>query len=530
MLPFEFDWKNPDYIAVFEWRRLCLDRIRRNDKIRQHLLIHYRSNPIDFITDWGMTHDPRNVERGLPATIPFIPFPKQAQWVEWALRMWRSGKRGLTDKSRGEGASWLAGALSAHLCLFEEGITIGFGSRKAEYVDGNQKSLLWKIRMFLEYLPNEFRFGWDGGRDTKSMEIRFPHTRSVIHGECGDSIGRGDRTSIYFVDEAAFLEHPDLAESSLSDTTNCRIDISTPNGPGNAFAERRRVLPPDQVFRIHWRDDPRRDEAWYAKKCSENTAVVIAREYDCNYADSIDFVLIPAEWVSSAIDAHKKLGIEPTGIRRGGLDVADQGIDKNAFVGRHGILITYAKSWSGKGSDIFETVTRAFHICDEHNYHGFSYDADGLGSGVRGDARVINEKRREADLRTIGDEPFQGSGEVWDPDGEMVPERKNKNLFMNAKAQSWWALRLRFQATHRAVVEGKEYDPAAIISIDSGIDELSDLTLELSQPTYGANTIGKLLVNKQPEGARSPNLADACMIAFNPGGNWAEMWMRLGRG
>ena len=40
--------------------------------------------------------------------------------------------------------------------------------------------------------------------------------------------------------------------------------------------------------------------------------------------------------------------------------------------------------------------------------------------------------------------------------------------------------------------------------------------MELSQPTYSINTAGKILIDKQPEGASSPNLADAVMIAFNP--------------
>ena len=39
---------------------------------------------------------------------------------------------------------------------------------------------------------------------------------------------------------------------------------------------------------------------------------------------------------------------------------------------------------------------------------------------------------------------------------------------------------------------------------------------ELSQPTYKVNQVGKIVVDKSPDGARSPNLADALMIRFAP--------------
>jgi hypothetical protein len=358
------------------------------------------------------------------------------------------------------------------------------------------------------------------------MRIVFPDTGSVITGESGDGIGRGDRASFYIVDESAFLERPQLVDASLSATTNCRQDISTPNGMGNSFAQRRHSGK-IKVFTFHWRDDPRKDDAWYAKQREVLDAVTVAQEIDINYAASAEGVLIPSEWVQAAIGAHRKLGIEPTGNRRGALDVADEGKDKNAFAGRHGFLLDYVKSWSGKGSDIFSTVERAIAICDERGYTSFDYDADGLGAGVRGDARVINEQRGAAGKYPVRDEPFRGSGAVHDPEGEMVKERKNKDFFANAKAQAWWALRLRFQATYRAVIEKMAFDPDDLISIDPDLEELVPLTMELSQPTYTINTVGKVVVDKAPEGTMSPNLADSVMICYQPAGRELDVWIKL---
>jgi hypothetical protein len=38
----------------------------------------------------------------------------------------------------------------------------------------------------------------------------------VLKGEAGDNIGRGDRTTLYFVDEAAFLQRPLLIDAALA--------------------------------------------------------------------------------------------------------------------------------------------------------------------------------------------------------------------------------------------------------------------------------------------------------------------------
>ena len=40
------------------------------------------------------------------------------------------------------------------------------------------------------------------------------------------------------------------------------------------------------------------------------------------------------------------------------------------------------------------------------------------------------------------------------------------------------------------------------------------MVAELSQPTWSQIGVGKILINKKPDGMKSPNLADAVMIKF----------------
>lgn len=515
-IPFEFDFRNPDYKSVFLWRIERLRRIREKPESIPVLKAYYKQNPAQFIIDWGMTFDPRNVERGLPAAIPFLLFPKQEEWVNWFMDRWRAQEPGITEKTRDMGMSWLTVALACTNCLFHNGLVVGFGSRKEEYVDkiGSPKSLFWKARMFMDNLPAEFKGGWEMNKHAPHMRIQFPETGSTITGESGDGIGRGDRTSYYIVDESAFLERPQLVDASLSATTNCRQDISTPNGMANPFAQRRHSgrIP---VFTFHWRDDPRKSDDWYEKQVRELDPVTVAQEIDINYAASVEGVLIPSQWVQAAIDAHVKLGIEPTGMKVSGLDVADEGKDKNAQAARHGILLNRLEEWSGVGSDPFQTTQRAFRNCDDWDVSMLYYDADGLGSAVRGDANVINLQRKERQQKQLIVQPHRGSGEVYEPESEMVKGRKNKDFFRNYKSQAWWNLRLKFQATYNAI-NGGEYDKEKLISLSSSLPNLSKLSVELSQVTYSINETGKIVIDKAPDGAKSPNLADAVVIAYAP--------------
>lgn len=872
-----FDFKKPNYAAVFRQRLHVLAEIRKDPACLPELKAYYRENPADFISDWGVTFDPRNAERDLPTTIPFILFPKQREWVDWLIGHWRAGTPGLTEKSRDMGISWLSMGVSCTLCLFHDGVAVGCGSRKEDLVDkiGTMKPLLPKARMFMEHLPEEFRGGWVPWRDAPFMRINFPDTGSIIAGEAGDQIGRGDRTSYYLVDEAqpldakivtpfglsmmadmrigswvvgkdgrsrrvthinecgvhdvfrvtfrdgtstecspnhlwtvqrvfgsnkktmtlrthdlidklsyespggqhqyryrvpacepvefrpsrpayvaelpldpyvvgvllgdgavnsgtvritssdeeiienvrhllpegviigaydgrysynivdvlgrrgriaggaypmsraklaviaagiagsvgpdkfiperyklakvserlsllqglmdtdgsacagsaafytssrrladgvrflvqslggiahfnvkpdrrghrdqyaiqlalpsgmapfrlrrkleklrprkhslartivsiehvgrkpvrcitvgapdglyltdnfivthnsAHLERPDLVEMSLSQTTNCRIDMSSVNGMNNPFAKKRHEGKVD-VFLFDWKSDPRKDQAWYEKQCAELDPVTVAQEIDRDYSASVEGIVIPGTWVRAAINAVEKLDIKPSGVRGLALDVADEGVDKNALCGNHGIEIDFLDEWSGKGGDLFVTTQRVFRTCDERGLDTFRYDADGLGAGIRGDARIINETRKAAGAHRIVVEGFRGSEGVFDPDGIVDGTvgfggdkgRTNKDYFANRKAQSWWSLRGRFQKTYRWVVEGVPCSSDDIISISSKVPLYLKLVAELSQPTFNVNQVGKILIDKKPDGMKSPNLADSAMIKF----------------
>lgn len=232
--------------------------------------------------------------------------------------------------------------------------------------------------------------------------------------------------------------------------------------------------------------------------------------------------LIKSAWIEAAIDAHIKLGIEITGARKSALDVADEGDDLNAQAFIHGILIDNVETWSGKGLDIFKTTEKAIMSCLDYGLDTFSYDADGLGAAVRGDAKVIAQKMN----RTINTVPFRGSSAVINPKnpisglhniaGRDKIERTNEDYYRNFKAQAWHNLALRFERTYRAVVNNEKFDTSDLISINSNMKNLQTLKLELEQPQRKDDGAGKMLIDKKPEGFKSPNMADSIMMVFAP--------------
>lgn len=335
----DFNWITPDYDPICRDRAKRLENIRADPLILPALKEYYKTRPVEFINDWGFTFDPRNIEVGLPAVVPFLLFPKQEEFILWVRDRWQGREDGLAEKSRDMGVSWLCVGFAVWMWLFYPGAVIGFGSRKEEYVDdsADPKSLFWKIRQFIALLPPEFRpVGWNEKKHAPFMAISNPENGASIVGEAGDNIGRGNRTSLYFKDESAFYERPEKIDAALSQTSNCKIDLSTVNGAGNPFYRKRhggRI----SVFTFHWRDDPRKNDAWYQKQKATLDAVIVAQEIDIDYNASVS-----DSWVDGTLIANAQnngpADVQAMGQWILGVDAAHFGDDESIIHKRKGRL------------------------------------------------------------------------------------------------------------------------------------------------------------------------------------------------
>jgi len=524
----------PDYVSVFGWRQQQLLRMRTDPTLLFGAIEFYRDHPKEFISHWMDTYDPRNAGKLKPAKMPFILFERQGDMVDFLLAMIRGEENGLVEKCRDMGATWVCSAFSVWLWRFWDGASVGWGSRKEQLVDklGDPDSIFEKMRLLISGLPKEFMPAGFSAKDHMSyMRIVNPDNGSTITGEAGDNIGRGGRKLIYFKDESAHYERPEKIEAALADNTRVQIDISSVNGLGNVFHRRREAghewiggaaeEGKTNVFVMDWSDHPDKDQKWYetrrAKAVADGLLHVFAQEVERDYAAAVENVIIPSEWVRSAIDAHIKLGFDVEGRLFGGLDVADEGGDRNAVAIRKGPALLETKDWAD--GDTGQTTRRAIQLCRDHGAVELQYDSVGVGAGVKAESnRLEAEGLMPKGTRLIA---WSAGAKVLNPDKHVVPGDKdtplNKDFYANLKAQGWWQLRLRFERTHRAVIEGVEFPPDDLITLPSTLPSLRQIQKELGQATASTTTGSmKLVVNKSPEGTRSPNLADSIVMAFWP--------------
>jgi phage terminase large subunit len=451
-----------------------------------------------FVGQWCYTVDPRDL-----SVWPFDPFPRQLEFLAWLQDRERRQESGLVEKSRDMGVTWLCCAYALHGWLFRPNFACGFGSRKLELVDrlGDLDSIIEKVRYMLYGLPRQLVPPGFRRKDHDNLaRLVNPDNGSSVTGEGGDHIGRGGRKTLYFVDEAAFLERPDQVERSLSETTRVRVDVSTPNGPGNPFA-RKRFGGKVPVFTLHALDDPRKGPAWYAKRKTELDPVTFAQEVDIDYSASVEGICVPAAWVRAAVG----LDLPESGPVVAGLDVAEDGPDRSVLVCRRGPVVRPPVDWGR-----LNTTQTAWRARDEAVLAGASavnYDVVGVGAGVRGTWASADRLPFVPVAVNGGSTPTPTR---W-PDG-----RTSKEKFANLSAELWWLLRCRFERAYEYRELRTRHPAEEMISIPNH----PQLIAELSSRLYFHTSVGKIALEDKKamrrRGVKSPDFADALALSFLP--------------
>lgn len=465
------------------------------------------------------TYDPRLVGKPGGAYVPFKLWPKQRDFILWLEERYKAGEEGLGEKSRDVGVTYLCGGFSLHHWLFVPGFKATFGSRKVDYVDkkDNPDSIFAKLRIMLSRQPKELLpDGFNWAQHDNYMRLVNPATGSVISGEGGEDMGRGGRSSIYVVDEAAFVPNAENVEKALSGNTDCVIWVSSVNGMGNLFARKRHsILKPHQIFRLHWRDDPRKTEEWAQnKQASFSDPTTWASEYDIDYTASVEGICIPALWVESA----KRLAaleprMKPSNDGVVGLDVG-AGKAKSVAVPRKGPVVLPPLS---RGSpDTTGTAYWGLAVANDNSCSALNFDAPGVGAGVA--STLMNRDEDGLTVSAVNTGVPPSSTRIW-PDG-----RTSEEMFGNQKAEIWWLCRTALQRTHEHVLflegkpDGKEHPVTDLLALPSGDKDSDLLCVQLSLVKWGRNERGKIVIEKkealQRRGISSPDHADGLMLTF----------------
>jgi hypothetical protein len=453
-----------------------------------------------FSNYFGSTYNPR-VKNPIQ---PFVLFDKQEEALNWIEKRYQQGEWAIFEKSRYIGASNVSCLYLAHKLLFTPNFQGAIASRKADFVDkqGSQDALFEKILFIINNLPK-----WMQPKKRiyrKHMLIVNNDNRSRITGETGDDIGRASRSSVMFLDEAAFLERPDKVIASLSENTDTAILVSTPNGM-NRFGKMR-YSGNFPVFTYHWKDDPRRSQEWYNEQKKKLPEFVVKQELDIDYSGSVEGILIKPEWIRSAVElVDKHPGMQNIGKKIAGYDVAGEGSNLNVLIQRQGTVITSIDSW--KNLDVTQSAFRVVDILND-KVSICHFDADGLGAGTAGTFASVESLPFEFNPVHGGSRP---SETLWEAEN-----RTSQQKFTNLRTEMWCLLANRFRKTHEFVSGIQEYSVEELISIPNHTDLIS----QLSTPTCQMTSTGKLALEGKDKmkarGISSPDYGDALALAFTP--------------
>ena len=233
------------------------------------------------------------------------------------------------------------------------------------------------------------------------------------------------------------------------------------------------------------------------------------------YYDEVEDTIIPVEWFDAAVDAHEKLGFKPEGAVIAAHDPSDEGGDSKGYAVRRGSVIL----------DVCEMVTGDTNAgmdwaLDKARTDGadwFVWDCDGLGVSLKRQVDTALEGTK------VQFEMFKGSQTPDDPESLYNNAKSNRDTFMNRRAQYWWKLRDRFEATHRAVTKKQYINPDELISLSSNILTIDQLRSEVCRIPQKRNNNGKIQIMskidmaKKPYELPSPNMGDSLMMAmFSP--------------
>lgn len=232
-----------------------------------------------------------------------------------------------------------------------------------------------------------------------------------------------------------------------------------------------------------------------------------------------DSVIIKRSWIRAAIDAHRKLGIEPTGKRRVGFDIADSGADLCATVAAYGFLATHCDEWKAREDELLKSAGRA-HALARSLGAEIDFDSIGVGAFAGAHFKALNEEHGAS----IVYRGFNAGASVLNPESRVDPNDPksptNKDFYANLKAQTWWEVSRRFRNTFNAVENGETYADTDLIAISSDMEHLDSLIDELATPMKDVDNAGRSKVESKKDLAKreipSPNKADAFVMAFAP--------------
>ena len=287
-----------DYKEKLRNRLIINERCKTDLDFRKEVGKQCYEDSIFWCNNFAWTFDPREGSRNLA----FVLWEKQEKYVRWVEKLLRNHEDGLIEKSRDVGISYTTlTAVVLYQWLFHDFNAL-IGSRVESKVDKSDDpdALFWKIDYNLQRLPKwMLPEGFNMREHRTYMRLSRPDNENVITGESSNpNFGRAGRYNLALFDEMGFWANAKSSWESSGSSATTRLAISTPPESGKAsFFYKLRQSSKAKLFTFHYKDDPRRDEAWEIAQRAKQSAEEFERERNISYSGSIEGKVYAAEFM-----------------------------------------------------------------------------------------------------------------------------------------------------------------------------------------------------------------------------------------
>ena len=256
------------------WRFFILQK-SRNDPAVQRALWLVCANDIMFYINTFIYQTNPNADDDKKSAGPFITWPFQERailsedpdepGILWCID---NRKSLVVEKSREMGATWWALIVRDWKCRFTKYYESLMMSKSANAVDDQtRQSLFGKLRFIHEHLPVWIH---DPKKFVDNKQaFTYPGSQGTMKGFASTGkAGVSERGRDFMIDEFAQIDDAFEVLYRTSDTSKCRIFISTHLGAGTAFHS----LTTNRHFKkivFHWTQHPEKNRGMYRWKVRE---------------------------------------------------------------------------------------------------------------------------------------------------------------------------------------------------------------------------------------------------------------------
>jgi len=239
------------------WRNRIYALCKDNPEYQRGIIEMCSQDCLFYLSTFVWQYNPDHPTRRVA---PFVPWKRQQECIRKILDKIDQRKDLIIEKSRYQGATLIVVSVFDWLQRFHPWTKTHMISRKQELVDSvSDDSLFWKLDFIEEWLPDWLKMR----PNRQSMYRENTKNRAIITGESTTGkAGVGGRATIMLMDEFAQIREDFEVLHRTTETTHCRIFVSTHLGQDTAFYT---LCQSEAIekFVLHWSDHPEQARGLY---------------------------------------------------------------------------------------------------------------------------------------------------------------------------------------------------------------------------------------------------------------------------